>query len=241
MNFTKLAGFLPAFFLIGCATTQTITTRTPLYKYRADTQITVGDKSISGMISVQRAEPTKIQIDSPVKMDLVRISSCSRDFTTEKVGNAGWWLSQSGRQLILNFSPSVVEREGYCPLYIQIFDDKLLTAWGFVAFRTTEKLEAQVSCNGLDYPATGLDSCQSMLGFEQGLSFKSPIKYTTRGPCEVRRLDEKTLRVRTNALGFCRLTAYDGKDFFKFVLLGYDEILVRGRANPIKTDYGGGW
>lgn len=234
--------FLCVFSLGGCGTAQTITTRTPLYKYRPDIQITVGSKSIPGMITVERTEPTKIQIDSPVKMDLVRISSCSRDFTTEKVGQRDWWFSQSGKQMVFEFSPSVKEREGFCPVYIQIFDDKLLTAWGFVGFKTTEKLKAKVSCNGLDYPADGVDLCYSMQGFEQGLYFDTPIKYTTRGPCNVKRVDEKTLSVSTQGLGFCRLTAMDEKqNFFKFVLLGYDEILVRGRATPVKTDYGGGW
>ena len=97
-----------------------------------------------------------------------------------------------------------------------------------VNFRTKENLKAHVSCDGENYPAVGLDSCQSMNGFEQGLRFDVPIKYVTRGPCLVERRDDKTLRVRTSSPGFCALTAYDGKDFFKFVLLGYQEILVRG-------------
>ncbi len=226
-------------FLGGCGTAQTVTTRTPLYKYRADVRISAQGKVVDGMISIPRSEPTRIQIDSPVKMDLVRISSCNRDMTTEKVGYTGTWLDDSRKRFVYEYQPTAVESEQFCPLYIQVFDDKLLTAWGFVGFRTTEKLKAVVSCNGAEYQADGVDSCQSLYGFEQGLSFEVPVKYATSGPCDVRRKDDKTLRVRTSAEGFCLLTAYDGKDFFKFILLGYSSILVRGRANPI--EYGGSW
>lgn len=228
-------------FGMGCSTAQTITTRTPLYKYRADIQITAQGKSINGMVSIPRSQPTEIQIDSPVEMDLVRISSCNRDVIAEKVRQreGSWWFNQVGKQLVYSYQPTDVEHEGFCPIYIQVFDDKLMTAWGFVGFRTNENLKAKVSCNGNQYFALGLDACQSYYSFEQGLEFEAPIKYATRGPCEVKKLSEKILRVRTMTAGFCELTAYDGKDFFKFILLGYDEILVRGRANTIKSDFGG--
>lgn len=231
-----------ALLVAGCATARTITTRTPLYKYRADVQITAAGKSINGMISIPRTDPVTIQVDSPVRMDLVRISSCNRDKTLENVGQKTSWFgwSESGKQLTFDFSPNEVEREGFCPVYIQIFDKDLLTAWGLVAFRTDEKMKATVSCNGLDYGATGLDACQSMQGFEQGLRFEKPIKFVPKGPCDVKRIDDKTLRVRTTAPGFCTVTAFDGADYFVFILLGYDEILVRGSANPIKTGFSGG-
>lgn len=225
----------------GCKSAQTITTRTPLYKYRADVLITASGKSISGMISIPRTDPVRLQIDSPVKMDLVRISSCNRDETLEEVGKSTrWWWSESGKRLTYDFSPSVVEREGFCPVYIQIFDKDLLTAWGLVSFKTDENLKASVSCNGHDYQAIGLDSCQSMHGFEQGLGFEKPVKFVPKGACEVRRLDESTLRIRSTQPGFCTITVYDGADYFVFVVLGYEEILVRGSAKTIKTGFGGG-
>lgn len=238
MHIRCIAAFL-FIVCLGCTTAQTVTTRTPLYKYRADIQITVGDKSINGLISVPRTDPTRIQIDSPVKMDLVRVSSCNRDYTREQVGLSGFgWWAESGRRYIFDFEPNEVEREGFCPVYVQIFDKDLLTAWGLISFRTTEKLKAEVSCNGFQYEAEGLDSCQSMYGFEQGLRFNSPIKYVPKGSnCDVRRISDRVLRVRTSAPGFCTVSVYDGKDDFTFVLLGYDEILVRGQPNPIKTDY----
>lgn len=217
-------------FLFGCSTAQQITTKTPLYLYRADVRFTVDGRSIPGMISIPRSAPTEIRIDSPVKLDLVRISSCNRDVVFEKIGNTGGWFSQTGTSFIYKYHPNEVEAEGLCPIYVQIFDASLLTAWGFIAFKNTEKLKAHVDCDGDSYESTGMDSCQSMRGFEQGLRFDVPIKYTTRGPCQVVRRDDKTLRVSTTGSGFCALTAYDGKEFFKFTLLGYESILVRGKS-----------
>lgn len=235
-----------AIFLGGCQSAQTITTRTPLYKYRADIQITAQGKSINGLVSVPRSEdPVKIQIDSPVKMDLVRISSCNRDWPAEKVKKPGTWWNEIGTQLIFEYKPNDVEEERFCPLYIQVFDEKVLTAWGMVSFVTTEKLKARVSCNGSEYHTTGVDNCQSLYGFEQGLQFQVPVKYATRGPCAVTKKDEYNLRVRATAPGFCLVTVCDvatcatkPEEGFRFVLLGYDEILLRGRE-PLKSDFGG--
>jgi hypothetical protein len=233
-------------FCLGCGSAQTVTTRTPLYKYRADVRITTQGKSINGMISVPRAEgPVRIQIDSPVKMDLVRVSSCNRDWLAEKVTKrVGWW-NEVGTQLIFDYEPNDVEEERFCPAYIQVFDDKLLTSWGFVGFVSTEKLKARVSCNGDEYHTIGLDSCQSLYGFEQGLQFQVPVKYVTRGPCAVTKKDEYNLRVRATAPGFCLVTVCEAdkcttepEKGFKFVLLGYEEILIRGRE-PLKSDSGG--
>ena len=231
--------FLLFIICLGCGTAQTTTTRTPLYKYRADIQITAQGKSIKGLISIPRSVPTRIQVDSPVKMDLVRISSCNRDTVAEKIAGAGWF-NQVGTQFVYDYRPTDVEHEGFCPLYIQIFDDKLMTAWGFVGFRTTEKLKAKVSCDGSQYEAEGIDACQSFYSFEQGLEFESPIKFVTRGPCAVVKKAENILRVRTTEPGFCLVTAYDGKYFFKFILLGYEQLLVRGRAEPIPSNFSGG-
>lgn len=230
----------------GCQSAQTITTRTPLYKYRADVQITAGGKSINGMVTVPRpADAVRIQLDSPVRMDLVRISSCNRDWPVEKVMKSGTWWNEVGTQLVFDYKPNDVEEERFCPLYIQVFDEKILTSWGFVAFLSTEKLKARVSCNGREYHTEGVDTCQSLFGFEQGLQFQVPVKYVTRGPCEVKKKDEYNLRVRTSVPGFCLVTvceadrcAIDPEKGFKFILLGYDEILLRGRE-PLKSDFGG--
>lgn len=173
-------------------------------------------------------------------MDLVRLSTCNRDWTIEKVGNSGGWFGKSSNTYTFNFEPTEVEREGFCPLYVQVFDEGLLTAWGFVAFKTTEKLKAKIDCDGESYTAEGVDSCQGMFGFEHGLKFERDVKYTFRGPCDVKRKDPLNYRVRTTGPGFCAVSFFDGTDFFKFILLGYDEILVRGKQTTIRTDFGGG-
>lgn len=224
----RLLALVVGISLTACATAKQLTSKTPLYLYRADVSFSTENKSVQGMISIPRTDPTQIRIDSPVTMDFVRISSCNRDNTFEKIGNRGGWFSTSAKEFNYDYSPNEVEKEGLCPIYVQIFSEKLLTAWGMINFRINEKLKARVSCDGEEYTAEGLDSCQSMKGFEQGLRFDVPIKYVTRGPCTVERINDRTLRVRTSEAGFCALTAYDGKEFFKFVLLGYEEILVRG-------------
>lgn len=210
-------------FFVGCATQQ-LTVKTPLYQYKPDIAITVDGVSFDGM-AVTALGIKDIQIVSKAKLDLLMVSSCHRNFTIESVDKS--WFGGSGQIYVYHYEPTSIEREGFCPLYIQAFDKSGITAWGYMAFRTEEKLPAHTDCNGKGGTYAGVSPCASRAGFEQGISFDRPVKYVASELCRIEEKPGNQFRMRTQK-GFCYATFTDGKDYHRVVLLGYDEALIRG-------------
>lgn len=210
-------------YLTACTSAQ-ITVKTPLYQYKPDMLITVDGATFDGM-AVTALGKKDIQIISKARLDLLMISSCHRNFTIEKVDHD--WFGGSGKTYTYHYEPTEIESEGFCPLYIQAFDIKGITAWGYLAFRTTEKLPAKTQCNGTDWSFAGVSVCATRAGFEQGISFSKPVRYVAGDKCEVKKKDDKSFRLRAHE-GFCYITFTDGTDYHRVVLLGYTEALIRG-------------
>jgi len=220
-----------ATIFLGCATVQQKATKLPLYTYKADIEISVDGGTFDGM-AVTSIEGTKtITIRSKAKLDLLTISSCHREFTQERVDYKSGWFGLGGSsatKFVYTFKPSDIERESFCPLYIQAFQVSGLAAWGYVAFRTNENLPAKTECNGVVWNRfAGISVCQSRSGFEQRITFDRPVKFTSNSLCRIDARSDRDFRVRAGK-GFCLATFTDGKDTHRLVLLGYDEILVRG-------------
>lgn len=230
MLICMLAMFLTLF--VGCALFRKSqeATRLPLWTYKADVEITVDGKAFDGMaVTTSGAKP--ITIKSKARMDLLLISSCHREFSEEKVDWESSWFGlggKSARKYTYNFVPTEIEKESFCPIYIQAFARNGIAAWGFVAFRTTENLPAKTECNGRVVQYAGISVCQSRKGFEQGISFDRPVRAIGDELCKIKAVSDREFRVRTTAMGFCKATFTDGKDRHRLVLLGYDEVLVRG-------------
>lgn len=209
--------------LTACSSAQ-ITTRTPLYQYKPDILITVDGRTFDGM-GVTEVGDKDINIVSKAKLDLLMISSCHRNFTKERVDPD--WYGGSGKTYTYRYSPTEIESEGFCPLYIQAFDKSGVTAWGYLALRKEERLPAKTQCNGTNWSFKGISVCASRAGFEQGIAFERPVKYTSNELCTITPKSDRTFRLRTQK-GFCYATFTDGIEIHRLVLLGYDEALIRG-------------
>lgn len=215
--------FLFLLIFLGCTTAQ-VTVKTPLYQYKPDIEIGIDGKAFDGMGAVPLSAK-RIQIISKAKLDLLMISSCHRNFTIERVDAN--WFGGSKKKYLYDYIPTTIESEEFCPLYIQAFDRSGITAWGYIAFSSSEKLTGKLICNG-NTSSNVVSVCASRAGFEQGLHFDKPIeKFVGSELCEITKLNEGDFRLRTKS-GFCYATFYDGKDFHRLVLLGYDEALIRG-------------
>lgn len=207
-------------------------TRLPLWTYKADIAITVDDVNFDGM-AVANIGKKPIHLRSKAKLDLLLISSCHREFSQERVDYTTGWFGLGGsssKVFTYTYSPTPIESEGYCPIYIQAFDRTGIAAWGFVAFRTSENLVASLSCNGRDSKLRGISVCQSRQGFEQGISFLAPVRFVSNDVCQIVAKSDREFRIRTKKMGFCEATFTDGKEKHRLVLLGYDEVLVRAEG-----------
>jgi len=219
-------------FFTGCLSlkTQQFTDKVPLYQYKPDILITVDGQTFDGMAVTLLNGPKDIQITSKAKLDLLMISSCHRNFTVERVGYKGNWFGVGGasaKTFTYHYAPTTIEKEGFCPLYIQAFDKSGITAWGYMAFRTEEALPAKTECNGTGWKFSGVSVCSSRAEFEQAVSFDRPVKFEVSDLCKITEKPGNSFRLRTQK-GFCYATFTDGTDLHRVVLLGYDEALIRG-------------
>lgn len=212
-------------FLVGCASTQQITIDPPLYKYRANMQISVDGQTFDGM-GVASQGTKDISIVSQAALDLLRITTCHRDFTVEKVDQG--WFGGSGKKYTYHFQPTEKEMNSVCPMYIQAISKESVTDWGYLAFRTDEKMQATMDCNGTQTRNWGISVCQTKSGLDQIIRFDQPVKFAAEPECHVTQTTPQEFVVRGTD-GFCLAEFTDGKIWHRLILLGYQSVLIRGQ------------
>lgn len=211
--------------LAGCASTQQVTTAGPLYKNRANMQITVDGVTFDGVGVTLLNGPKDISIVSEAALDLLRITTCHRDFTVEKVDSG--WFGGSGKTYTYHYEPTETEKASVCPMYIQAFSKDSVTDWGYLAFRTDETLPASMDCNGTNWKFAGISVCQTKAGLDQVIRFDRDVKFTADLICQITQSSPREYIIR-GGLGFCFAEFSDGKVWHRLILLGYDSVLIRG-------------
>lgn len=210
----------------------------PLYNYKADMEITIDGQKFDGMAVAALASPKEFTAVSRAKLDVLIVSSCQRYEKFEKVGNK--WYGGSGRTFEYTYKPSATELAKGCALYLQAFDQSGLTDWGYIAFRTDEKLGAEVECNGSTRSFAGHSVCQSKAGLEQAIQFPGPVKYFSADEsCNIKRASESRFTFRP-VIGFCTAQFSDGAEFHSLTALGFDEVFVRAEKAEYEDPPGKG-
>lgn len=211
--------------LISCASGMQQTTDAPLYKYRANIQITVDNVEFDGMGVTGLTGPKDIALVSQARLDLLKINTCHRDFTIEKVDKG--WFGGSGKKYTYHYVPTEKEKSRVCSMYIQSFDKKGITDWGYLAFRTDETLPAVMECNGRSQRYAGISICQTMAGLDQSLTFDRDVEFEADANCSVKVETKRKYTIR-GTKGFCLAEFSDGKEWHRMILLGYEKNLIRG-------------
>jgi len=214
---------LVAAFFLSCAGAQK-TERAPLYRYKADILFEINGLKSSGMVVVPLTDLVKIKMRSKARLDLLMISSCHRTYTIEKVDEG--WFGGAAKEFVYEYRPTEIEKSGFCPVYFQAFDKNGITAWGMLAFKTTETLKATLQCSGTVSENVGVSICQAKSGLTQGIKFSQRPKFIGNDKCEIKESGLNAFEVRANS-GFCNATFMLNKEIHRLVLLGFDEVLVR--------------
>lgn len=202
-----------------------VTEKPPLYQYRANMKISVDGKTFDGM-GVTTIGVKDITFVSQAALDLLRITTCHRDFSIEKVDKG--WFGGSGHTFVYHYEPTEKERAGVCPMYVQAISKDSVTDWGYLAFRTDETLPAKMDCNGTAWTFAGISVCQTKSGLDQIIRFDHPVKYVSDPACQLKPITDQEYMVRGNP-GFCYAEFSDGKAWHRLILLGYQSVLIRGQ------------
>ena len=218
------ASFLVGLFLVGCASTPGQQSTKPYYSYRAEMILTIGGRSFEGLVPVKVNGPIDIQIYSPITLNRVEISTCSRHEVIRNTANG--WFDKVKNTMTYRYNPTPIELSGHCPLLFQAFNDHVQKAWGLVTARSDQNLPAKMECNGGVMSFAGISVCQTKSGLVERLTFAKPVEFEASPSCAIQTTDKMTFDVRSTQVGFCKATFTDGTDFHDLVLLGYDEATV---------------
>ncbi len=179
-------------------------TRTPIWVYKPDVVMQVGDKVFyngTGVLPLPDTGASDIKIWSMVDVDRIEISSCSRyDICQKKGGPLACdtsrftvptdWFGNPGKFLTYHYLPSTKEHDGLCSnLTISIYNKNALAAWGYMVFTTNkDSFPSRMSCNAASL-SFGSDSvCAAKNGTIQQISFDWPIdNFRADDSCHVRK------------------------------------------------------
>lgn len=214
-------------FLTSCSGLETKeVNKGPLYRYKADMEIQIDNRTHIGMGSSDLSSSKKIKIKSEARLDVLIVSSCHRYDKYEKVGKK--WYRGSQKDYTYQYDPTPIEKETACPIYIQAFDKSGVVDWGYIMFRTDQNLKARLECDGNINNTVGISLCQVKSGLDQAITFDQPIKaYSADGSCNLKQVSKTKFTIRPQ-VGFCNAEFSDGKDYHSLTMLGYDEIFIRG-------------
>lgn len=214
--------------LAGCATAPKEPMLHNFDYYRAEMVFTIAGRTYKGLAVTPQAQSINIALQSPVALDRLEISSCSRHVVMRDVdqGSGGWWGSQD-HSTTYQYSPTDIELQGNCPLHFQAFSKDVQKAWGMVFMRNDQSLPSHMSCNGsMDGPWAGISICQTKAGLQEEIKFDLPVKYAATPECLITpQPDNKTFQVRSSG-GFCKATFSDGTRFNDLILLGYSQVVI---------------
>lgn len=169
---------LVTLFLSGCADLQTAVESTPQNQsadFRYDLYGTVNGAAFNGVGVVPFSKTYSMNIISKVDVDLLRITSCHRDFSAESAIKLGWFDSKRGYNYVFNPSAGI-EDVGSCLVRIGAYNkDKGQNAWGILDFESPDRtFPAQNLCDGKAAGSNGVSICQSKAGLIEKIVFPLP-------------------------------------------------------------------
>lgn len=248
----------PAVFAVGLSSCASLTdisdviagrssqkiTRTPIYVYKPDLVMQVGDKAFhdgTGVVAMPVSGATEIQIWSMVNVDRVEVETCSRHDVCQRKGGKlacredrfkvpADWFGNPGKYMTYKFSPSMKEKEHPCSnMMISIFDKNVLAAWSFLVFSgNLDSFPSRMSCNASDMNFNqGVSVCSAKTGTIQQINFDYPIdNFRASESCSMKKTVDGEFEFKP-AIGWCQASFHSGKKKHHVIINGYDEVLIR--------------
>ncbi len=234
-----------AFILSGCTsmggimdvllgTTNQRATREPIYVYKADLWMKVDGVWFEGVGVTLMRDPVVIDVRSQININRVEVETCARlrvcefgkpcdqDFKIDP----GWWGSP-GRDMQYTYRPSQAELTESCPVFIRIYDKKVLAAWAYLAGRNGEDLPARMSCNGEDVKFSAHSVCNPKAGLINELFFSEPVEdFEADEQCHIKTKDKQKFEIRSD-MGLCTGKFLSKGKWHGMDVIGFDEVLVR--------------
>lgn len=198
--------------------------------YQRDIQLEINGEKFEGTAVPKRADKYEIKIKAKGKIDMLTVTSCHREDKFEEP-SAGWF--SSGKQFVYNYKPIPGLEDGRgCLLDIGAYEKiKGRHAWATIQFQTaSEKLPAEILCDGSSIKSSGVSICQAKAGLLQKIVFPRRVKVSPDSKeCDVMKTTDELTYTYEMPLGECNYY-FVSKDsqIHGHTTLGYQSILIRG-------------
>lgn len=164
-------------FLVSCASLNESQQLNPKVYYKNDIKFVVNGMKGRGAIVVPWAKSYEIEITTPGKIDLIKITSCHRQISTEDIPG-GWF--ETGKKYKYTYTPNEpIENFGSCHLRVEAYEKGVegRHSSGIIEFETPdEKLKARLQCNGVTVERNGVSVCESWQGLVQSIEFAEQVR-----------------------------------------------------------------
>jgi hypothetical protein len=192
----------------------------PEITYKKTLQFSVNGNSAKGIYSAPKKNAYHIEIVTPQKPNLVKVTSCHQ----EKI------FIRPGKTIEFDYVPNPDIEAGDLPCQVEIsaLDDEGKNQWGLIDFQLpSEDLKSKVYCNGEIFDTVGSSVCQSRYGLIQSIEFENEV--TSYSPQECNKIDSERGKkfYLTITEGSCFYLFSDKKGgLFRLVTFGYNEALL---------------
>ncbi len=208
-------------FMIGCSSVGDLNVPNAGVFYKRDLEMEINGLDIDGVYVAPYAKKYEIEGKSKHTIELLKIFSCHREYTAEKVG----------RSFEYDFYPRELELDGPCSLEIAGFDENGQHTWAFIEFYRGEKLQATIDCNGYTMRKTGVSICQAREGLRQRIKFDEAVKMkmASSSTCQTPFTEDGGITWQyTISPKRCLYVYYkDRSNIHRHITLGYEDILLR--------------
>lgn len=220
----KIVLILLGLLVAGCTTT--VQKPNPDLFYKRDLKMKVNGVQGTGLLVVPRAEKYRVFGESSGKLDLLTLTSCHREHSSEN----------EGLDFEYDYKPNPgIEDSDACPIKIEGNEKKKgRHSWGFIDFEGPDAiLPATVQCNGSTSKANGVSACQSRADLIQVIEFDQEVRVWPDKGCELngkpgeQRGKRFEFKIRRGECVYAFLEAAGQGRWHRLTTLGYEAILIR--------------
>jgi hypothetical protein len=184
--------------------------------YKKTLRFEVDGQSAIGTISLPQKPQYRINIETPQKPQLVKISSCHQEQLFIKPGKA--------LEFVYKPDPYLEAIDAPCPVEISVLEESGQNRWGLLDFKLPgETMTAKVHCNGQVFPAAGSYICQSRDGLIQALEFNGQVYSLNADGCSKIEGKGSLFFIKTAISTCLYIFGSQNGELFRLMTFGYNE------------------
>lgn len=208
---------LKALIFLTAVSCQTVSNLNLEDTFKRNMRFSIDQKAYEGVAMVDKQHSYDFVLYLSKEPDIVKLKTCHREVE----------FKDPDDKIRYHYVPSHIEKKSPCFVEIIALKDNGQNEWALIGFKNPdETLKAKIACNGKAYPLRGAEICQASAGLRQSISFEREVEYQYSERCSDLITDDKIYFEYEISKDVCQYLFSDGKDYFRLMSFGYQEILI---------------